>query len=176
MFGAARIVDIITAAQSIQRIGTTRIAPPRQRQRIENAVKTQNLPVMFFQLGIQEFNIKFGIVNHQPVIADKGQKFIGNLGKYRLIFQKFCREPMHALGFFRHIPFRIEIDMIGLAGGNGIEQLDAANFHNAVALRRVKPGGFRIQYNFTHRRSILTNDSADDEPDVPPHPAPCRFR
>ena len=31
-----------------------------------------------------------------------------------------------------------------------IEQLNSADFHKAVALQGIKPGCFRIEYNFSH--------------------------
>src|SRR5437588_11098844 len=60
---------------------------------------------------------------------------------------------MDLQGRLRHIAFRVEITMECFAGREPIEELDAADLHQAIPGERIEPGGFGIQDNFAHRCS-----------------------
>ena len=49
-----------------------------QRQCIEHPVHAQRWQLDAFQFGIDEAQVKLGIVDDQPVITDKGQKLRRN--------------------------------------------------------------------------------------------------
>ena len=59
-------------------------------------------------------------------------------------------EAVHRLRARRHVAFRIEISVVGLARRHAIIQFNAADLDHPVACLGVKAGGFRIKHNFTH--------------------------
>ena len=92
-------------------------------------------------------------MRHQRRIADELQELIGNFGELAMLHQKVARQPVHAHDFIRHAAFGVEIDVILAAGALEIEQLDAADFDDAVAefdleVVRKNAGGFRIEHDF----------------------------
>ena len=53
----------------------------------------------------------------------------------------------------RHVALRIDVLMIGLAGGDVVEHFDTADLDQPVAVDRIKTGGFGIEDDFAHRGS-----------------------
>ena len=51
---------------------------------------------------------------------------------------------------FRHVAFRIEVAVKRLAGRKAVDQLDAADLDQAIALEGIKPGGFGIENDLAH--------------------------
>ena len=89
-------------------------------------------------------------MDHQGRVADKVQKGVGNLGEQGVSRQEFDRQTMHVEGLDRHVAVGIDVLMIGVAGGDMIDQFDAADFNDAMAVQGIKPRRFRIQYHFPH--------------------------
>jgi hypothetical protein len=54
---------------------------------------------------------------------------------------------------FRHVALRIEVAMKHFAGGKAIEQLDAADLDQPIALERIEAGGLGIEHDFAHHIS-----------------------
>jgi hypothetical protein len=67
----------------------------------------------------------------------------------RFVGQKRAGYAVDALRFRRHLAFGIEIGLVRAAGGKMIDQLDAADFDDAVAVGRIEPGGLGIENDFT---------------------------
>src|SRR5579871_2359848 len=84
-------------------------------------------------------------------ITDKRKKVVGNIGEYRMRLQKFIRQAVNREGVLGYVPFRIEIAVKRLPGGKSIDQLDASDFDQPVALIGVKAGGLRVEHDFAHR-------------------------
>ena len=59
-------------------------------------------------------------------------------------------KAMHGKGFRRHVAFRIDVAVKGLAGRHAVEHLDAADFDQPVAAQGIKAGGFGIENDFAH--------------------------
>src|SRR5437762_1206070 len=57
---------------------------------------------------------------------------------------------MHPERFGRHVAFRIEVAVKGLAAREPIEELDAPDLDHAMAARRVEPGGLGIEHDLAH--------------------------
>ena len=147
---ARRIVDSEPAAQRIQRGRRPRKAFARNRQRIQRLFPRQLGEAHPLQLGIQEFHVKRGIVDHQLGVAHEIQEFLPDLREYRLVLQKVDGQPVHLERLLRHVAFRVDVLMIGAPGGDMVQQLDSADFHDPIALFRVESRRFRIKYDFTH--------------------------
>ena len=102
-------------------------------------------------------------MDHQLCVTYKIAKPLTDLGKNRLVFQcnftLFCRargfqqvraDAVYTKRFFRHGPFGVDVDMIGLTRGHMVPQLDRADLDNPVAAFGIKARGFGIEYNLTH--------------------------
>ena len=62
----------------------------------------------------------------------------------------FGAETVNALGFRRHRPFRVDVDVKALAGGNVVDELDRADLDDAVAVQRFEAGGFGVENDLSH--------------------------
>src|SRR5690606_5309939 len=74
-----------------------------------------------------------------------------HFGKFRLVAQKFVREPMHPEGFLRHVALGIDVDVMVPAGWHVVDQLDAADLDQPVARRWRKARGFGIEDDFAQK-------------------------
>ena len=63
-------------------------------------------------------------------------------------------DVMHREGAGGHVALGIDIAMKGLAGGKAVHQLDAADLDDPVALQRIEAGGFGIEDDLAHQRSV----------------------
>ena len=145
-----RDVDAKTAAQRIERRRRSGEFLPRDQQRIQRAREWQLLMARRRQFGIQKLHVERGVMDHQLRIGDEIQKIAGDGGEFWFVAQEIIAQPMHLERLGRHEAFWIEILVIAAPGRQMVEQFHRADFHDSVALRRVQPGGFGIQHNFTH--------------------------
>src|SRR5262249_35797165 len=90
-------------------------------------------------------------------IADELQKVFGDLGEARLVLEEVDREPMDREGFLGNVALGIDIAVEGRAGRNAIEQLDAADLDQPMALVGVEPGGLGIEHDLAHQLSWTTD-------------------
>src|SRR5581483_5596331 len=132
----------------------------RQRQRIDEPLARDQCPLGALELGAKKGVIEARVMNNERRFADEGKEHVGNFGEARLIAQKFRRQAVHRKGLRRYVALRIDVSVEGGAGRNAIEELDAAELHDAVALRRIKAGGFRIDDDLAHAE-MATSDSPD---------------
>ena len=107
------------------------------------------LPGNPLQLGIEEFQIEARIVDDQRRLAEEFQKRVRDLGEARLVGEKRAGDAVHAFGFRRHVAFGIEIGLKRAPGGKMIDQLDAADLDDAVAVGRIESGGLGVENDFT---------------------------
>ena len=83
-------------------------------------------------------------------LAQEFQKRLRDRREARFIGEKRAGDPVHAFGFRRYLAFGIEIGLVCAPGGEMIDQLDTANFDDAVAVGRIEPGGLGIENDFTN--------------------------
>ncbi len=82
---------------------------------------------------------------------------IGDLDEsFWLALEEVRRQAVNVEGLERHVAFRVEIGVKRQSGGNAIQQLDAADFDQAVGLSGIKTGGFGIENDFA---LLLSNPS-----------------
>jgi hypothetical protein len=67
---------------------------------------------------------------------------------------------VHGEGFGRHGALGIEVPVKSLARRHAIENLDAANFDQAVAPQRIEARGFGIENDFAHQLWAAANDES----------------
>ena len=150
MFFPGGIIDAKTAAKRVERSRRAGEFLARDQQGIGGATGGQLGMARCSQFGIQEFQIKAGIVDNQRGSFDEGKKIAGDMSKFWFVAQEIIAQTMHRERFRRHGTFRVDILVIGVARGHVIEQFHRADFHNAVTGCGVEPGRFGIQHDFTH--------------------------
>ena len=119
--------------------------------------RVQCWPLQACQFGIQEFQVKFRVVDHQRRITDKIQKISNLFAKRGVGCQELRRQAMHAERLFRHIAFRVDIAMERASGRNIVYNLDTADFHQPMPGQRIKPGCFRIENDFAPALSHMND-------------------
>jgi hypothetical protein len=82
-------------------------------------------------------------------IAEEVEDLLSHLCEFRLVRQKLVGDAMDGKCVGMDLAaVRIDVEMDGPAGREVIDQLDAADFDDAV-LAGIEPGGFRIEDDFT---------------------------
>ncbi len=88
-------------------------------------------------------------MNDQFSTAQKIENLIGFVFKRRFVGQKFVGNAMHFNRALIDFTVRIKILMQRTPSGPPIDNFNAANFDNAMALFRFKTGGFGIENNLS---------------------------
>ena len=140
----------VTLAERIKAVRAHGMALLGERQRIDDPLVKYRRALDEAQFGIEKTDVKAGVMDDQHRVANELQKLIGDLREDRLVLQKRIAQSVNRLGFARHVALGIDKAVVGFSRGNVIEQLNSADFHKAVALQGIKPGCFRIEYNFSH--------------------------
>src|SRR5690554_2852360 len=99
---------------------------------------------------IDKADIEGRVVDHQFGIANKIQKFIGDSRKHRFIGQHFIADTVYLKSPRIDFALRVDVLMVMTTGETAINELDATNFNDPMALRGLKTRCFSIQYNLTH--------------------------
>jgi len=89
-------------------------------------------------------------VDHQRRIAQKCDQIVRYLGKKDFVLEEFLAETVHRKRFRRHAALGIEIGVKCLAGRYAVDQFDAADLDQTMALQGVETGRLRIKYNLAH--------------------------
>ncbi len=83
-------------------------------------------------------------------VAEEVQDLLGDLGEERLVLQEFIGDAMDGQRVRMDLLVaRVDVDVQRPAGREMVDQLDAADFDDAVGAV-VEAGGFRIEDDFTH--------------------------
>src|SRR5664280_818530 len=107
----------------------------RQQQRIDQPLARDRRTLDALELGDEEAVVEAGIVDHQRRVADEAEEIVGDVAEKRLVLEELGRQPVNGEGLGRHLALRVEIAVERRAGRNPVEQLDAADFDQAVALQ-----------------------------------------
>lgn len=100
------------------------------------------------KLGVEELEVKAGVMNHQPSRADKGNKIRRLVGEQGLVVQESVAQPVDAGGLFGHVAFGVEVAVKLPPRGEMVDKLNTAHLHHAVPGGGVKAGGFGIEDDF----------------------------
>jgi len=150
VLGTARIVDGVARTEIVKPVRDARMLAPRQQQRIDQPVPRNHGPFDAVELGIDEADVEGCVVDHQRGVADEFQEAVDDMGKQRLVGQKFTGKPMHGEGLGRHVALGIEVPVKGLPGRHAVENLDAADLDQPIAAQGIETGGFGIENDFAH--------------------------
>ena len=122
----------------------------RQHQGIDHPLARDRRPADALELGIEKADIEAGIVDHQRRVAEKSDQIVGDLGEEQLVLEEFLAQAVNRHRLGRHAALGIEIAMKSLARRYAVDQLDAADLDQAMALERIKPRRFGIEHDFAH--------------------------
>src|SRR5208282_871076 len=106
----------------------------RDQQGVDRSLARYERPACALKFGINKSNIERGIVDDQRRIAKKGDQVIYYLRKKELVFEEFIGEAVDCERLRRHAALGIEIAVERLAGGYPVNQLDAADLDQAMAV------------------------------------------
>ena len=148
------VVDFEAAAQGVQIGLCPREFAPRHGQGVGGAAHGKRRPVKARQFGIDESHIERGVVNHHHRIPDEGQEVVDDVGKDRLVIQKFVGQPVNGHGAGVNLALGIDIDMKLFAAWRLVQNFQRTDFNDAVSLRRIDAGGFGIQNNLAHHPAL----------------------
>src|SRR5262249_50008413 len=83
------------------------------------------------------------------------EQVLDDLGEQRLVAQELGREPMHAEGLGRHLALGIEIAVKALSAADAIDELDAADLDQPMALVGIEPGRLGIEHDLPQMSSPI---------------------
>ncbi len=99
------------------------------------------------ELGIEEAEIEGRVVHHQHGAVDEGEHLVGKLGEARLVAQELGREAMHLEGGKGHVALGVHVAMPDPPRGDAIDELDAADLDDAMAVERIEPCRLGIEHD-----------------------------
>ena len=73
-------------------------------------------------------------MNDELIVTDEVEKFAPDFGEERFVFEKRGRKAMHGLGFGGDIAGGIDEGMIFAAGRHPVQNFEATDLDDAVAL------------------------------------------
>ena len=88
------------------------------------------------------------MISSQP--RNEAEQLLGDLGKLRRRQQPLARNAVHGARALVDLALRIQVAVEMPATGSAIEQLDAADFYDAVAALGFQAGGFGIENDLSH--------------------------
>ncbi len=125
---------------------------PRHAQRVDHgrAIVGDGLEVEQVQLVVEERHIERRVVDDEFGAAHVFDEFRGDFLEFRLVAQKLLGKPVHPQRPFLALAFRIDVAVEMVAGQPAVDELDAGDFDDAVAERRVEAGGFSVENDLSH--------------------------
>src|ERR1700728_2149263 len=119
-------------------------------QRIDHAVAVDPGSAGTFQFDVQKAEIKSRVVRDKLRVVEENEQLVRHFGEQRLVPAERDRQAANAARRFRHVAFRVEVTVEGPAGRKAIDELDAADFDQPIALERIEARGFSIEDDFPH--------------------------
>ena len=89
-------------------------------------------------------------MDDEDVLGDEVKKGLGDLGEKRLVLEEVARKTVDGLGFSRNVALWIYEAVVFAPCRNPVEEFDAADLDQPVALARIESGRFGVQNDFAH--------------------------
>ena len=102
------------------------------------------------QLRVQERDVERRVVNDQLRAADELDQLVDDVGEARLLREEFVGDAVHLLRAAVDFAVGPQVTMERAAGLAPIDQLDAADFDDAMALLRLEARGFGVEDDLAH--------------------------
>ena len=121
------------------------MAAAGQDQGVDHAVESERRTRGALELGIDEAEVEGRVVGDQLGIADEGQELVGDILEERLVLQELGGQAVHGHRVTMDIALGIEVAMELAARGNTVDDLDAAELDQPVAVDGVEPRRLRVE-------------------------------
>ena len=86
------------------------------------------------QLGIEKADVEAGVVGDQRGIADELEELLGDILEQRLVLQELGGEAVHVHRVAMDVALGFEVAVELAAGGDAVDDLDAADLDQPVAV------------------------------------------
>ena len=120
------------------------------KQCIDHALARDQRPAGTLQLGIEETDIERRVVDHEWCISKKRDQIVGNFREKEFVFQELIAEAVDCERLRGHAALWIEIAVKRLPGRYPVDQLDAADLDQTMAVEGIETRGLGIEHNLAH--------------------------
>ncbi len=152
MQAPVRIVDTEALAQRIEAVALAGEHLARQRQRIDHIAMHIGTARQF---GAREFLVEEGeverrVVDHPLCVAREVDELGGDVAKLRLTLEIFPRHPVNLGRAEVDLALGVETKVDGAAGRAPVDDFQAGELDDAVALLGREPRGLGVDDQLTH--------------------------
>src|SRR3984957_10002895 len=127
----------------------------RDRQSVDDAAHHDWLEAEELQFRVDEPDVEFSIMDHQRIVADEGQELRRDVREESLRSESRGRVAVHAKSIVRHVTFGVDQRMVDDPRRYLVDDLNAADFDQAMTVSRAQAGRLRVENDFAHQRSTL---------------------
>src|SRR5690606_30352748 len=113
---AVTAVDPVTHAKRVERMLRARMAPPRERERVDHTLDDDFGMAASTELVVEKAEIELRVMRDERRVLQEIEQFERMLVKALLIGKEGVRQPVDLLGGERHRPLRIEIGVESAPG------------------------------------------------------------
>ena len=85
-------------------------------------------------------------------VAQKGHELFDDIRQRSACRPEIVSQSVDAERALRDRIFRVDVGVIDFPGREMIDEFDAADFDDAIALAGIDAGGFRVENDFTQHR------------------------
>ena len=150
VLGARGVVDPVAAAQRVEIVRAAGVLAPRQRQRIRHILHAERREPEAAELVIEKAHIEGRVVDDEPGIAQQFGDFVRHVADERLVREELRGQAVYIGRGLGHVALGIEIPVPEGAGGDVVDQLDASQLDDAVAVLGVEPRRLGVENKFAH--------------------------
>ena len=144
MLDALGGVDAVALAQRIEAVGAGRVAAPRQDEGIDDAIEGERRPRGALELGIDEAEVEGSVVGNERGVADEGEELVGDVLEQGFVLEELAGQAVHVDRIAVDVALRVEVAVELAAGGDAVDDLDAAELDQPVAGVGVEPRRLRV--------------------------------
>ena len=102
------------------------------------------------ELVVQETDVERRVVDDQFRALDELDQLVDDVREFRLLLQELGRQAVHRLGAGVDRPLRVQVLLERAPGRAAVDELDAADLDDPVALGGFEAGGFGVENDLAH--------------------------
>jgi hypothetical protein len=149
---AARVVHLVALAERVQAVALPGMQAPRERQRVEHAADVGDRPAgaRERQLRVEEADVEFRIVDDELGALDEREELPRDVREARLRGQELAGDAVHGERRRLDLALGPQVALPGAAARPPVQELDAADLDDAVALGHLEARGFGVEDDLAH--------------------------
>src|SRR5690606_10338132 len=132
-----------------------------ERERVEHAAAASDVAraaAEKLELVVDELDVEVGVVDDELRAADELEELVDDVRETRLLGEEVVVDAVHLERTDLDGPVRIQIAMERSARRPPVDQLDAADFNDAVSRGGLEPGCFGIEDYLSRHCSSSVRD------------------